>query len=151
MSSQGRPAGASPPGTPRMLRAHNERTLLEHLRAAGPSSRPDLARIAGLSKPTVSQALTNLQAAGLVRPVGPATPSLGRTAMLYEVDPTAGYVVGIDIGRAWIRVAAADLSGEIVARRDERNRARSAAALVKSVGSVAHDVVAAAGVTWKRV
>jgi predicted NBD/HSP70 family sugar kinase len=138
-------------GTPRLLRAHNERTLLEHLRGAGPSSRPDLARIAGLSKPTVSQALANLESAGLVRPVGPASPSLGRTAMLYEVDPTAGYVVGIDIGRAWIRVAAADLSGAIVARRDERNRARSASALVEAVAAVAHGVVAEAGLTWKRV
>ena len=62
--------------------------------------------------------------------------------MLYEADPTAGYVVGIDIGRAWIRVAAADLDGEIVARRDERNRARSAAALVQAVGEVAP--------TWSR-
>src|SRR3954464_10526573 len=141
----------APPGTPRLLRAHNERAVLEHLRTAGPSSRPGLARIAGLSKPTVSQALANLESAGLVRRVGPASPSLGRTAMLYEVDPTAGYVVGIDIGRAWIRVAAADLSGEIVARRDERNRARGAAALVKAVGEVAHDVVAAAGITWRKV
>jgi predicted NBD/HSP70 family sugar kinase len=125
--------------------------LLECLRGAGPSSRPDLARIAGLSKPTVSQALANLESVGLVRPVGPASPSLGRTAMLYEVDPTAGYVVGIDIGRAWIRVAAADLSGEIVARRDERNRARSGSALVRSVAAVAHEVVEAAGLTWKQV
>src|SRR5215208_1098525 len=149
MSGQARPHGAG--GTPRLLRAHNERALLEYLRRAGPSSRPDLARIAGLSKPTVSQALANLESAGLVRPVGLATPSLGRTAMLYEVDPTAGYVVGIDIGRAWIRVAAADLAGSIVARRDERNRARSASALVKTVVVVAHDVVAEAGLTWKRV
>ena len=151
MSGQDRPVRAAAPGTPRLLRAHNERTLLEHLRAAGPSSRPDLARIAGLSKPTVSQALANLEGGGLVRPVGPASPSLGRTAMLYEVDPTAGYVVGIDIGRAWIRIAAADLAGEIVARRDARNRARGAATLVRTVGEVAHDVVAAAGLTWKRV
>ena len=43
-----------------------ERTLLEQLRRAGPASRPDLARIAGLSKPTVSQALANLESAGLV-------------------------------------------------------------------------------------
>jgi len=99
----------------------------------------------------VSQALANLETAGLVRPVGRASPSLGRTAMLYEVDPTAGYVVGIDIGRAWIRVAAADLAGEIVARRDERNRARGQAVLVKAVGEVAHDVVGAAGLTWRRV
>jgi predicted NBD/HSP70 family sugar kinase len=141
----------APPGTPRLLRAHNERAVLEHLRAAGPSSRPGLSRIAGLSKPTVSQALANLEAAGLVRPVGPASPSMGRTAMLYEADPTAGYVLGVDIGRAWIRVAAADLSGAIVARRDEPNRTRGAAALVKAVGEVAHDVVAAAGITWRKV
>jgi len=149
MSGQDRPR--RPGGTPRLLRAHNERALLECLRSAGPSSRPGLARIAGLSKPTVSQALANLESVGLVRPVGPASPSLGRTAMLYEVDPTAGYVVGIDIGRAWIRVAAADLSGEIVARRDERNRARSGSALVRSVAAVAHEVVEAAGLTWKQV
>jgi predicted NBD/HSP70 family sugar kinase len=139
------------PGTPRLLRAINERALLEALRRAGPSSRPQLARIAGLSKPTVSQALANLEGAGLVRPVGPATPSPGRTAMLYEVDPTAGYVVGIDIGRSWIRVVAADLSGRIVARSDERNRERSATALVRLVSAVAHDVVAAAGLTWDQV
>src|SRR3954471_13808531 len=138
-------------GTPRLLRAINERALLEALRRAGPASRPQLARIAGLSKPTVSQALGNLESAGLVRPVGPASPSVGRTAMLYEVDPTAGYVVGIDIGRAWIRIAAADLSGEIVARRDERTRARSGSALVRSVAAVAHEVVEAAGLTWKQV
>jgi predicted NBD/HSP70 family sugar kinase len=138
-------------GTPRLLRAHNERTLLENLRRAGPSSRPQLARIAGLSKPTVSQALANLEHAGLVRRAGRAGPALGRKAMLYEADPTAGYVVGIDIGRSWIRVAAADLSGAIVARSDERNRARSAAALVTAVSAVAHEVVATAGLTWDRV
>ena len=77
-------------GTPRLLRAINTRALLEALRRAGPSSRPQLARIAGLSKPTVSQALGDLETAGLVRLVGPASPSVGRTAMLYEVDPTAG-------------------------------------------------------------
>src|SRR3954470_11595016 len=120
-------------GTPRLLRAINERALLEALRHDGPMSRPQLARTAGLSKPTVSQALANLESAGLVRLVGPATPSLGRTAMLYESDRTAGYVLGVDIGRAWIRVAAADLSGRIAARRDERNRARSATALVRTV------------------
>ena len=138
-------------GQPRLLRAINERALLETLRRVGPSSRPQLARLAGLSKPTVSLALANLETAGLVRPVGPSTPSLGRSAMLYEVDPTAGYVVGIDIGRAWIRIAAADLSGHIVARRDERNRERSATALVRTVSEVAHSVVAAAGLTWEQV
>src|SRR5512144_1321478 len=89
-----------PPGTPRLLRAMNERALLDHLGRAGPTSRAQLARDTGLSKPTVSLALSNLERAGLVRPVGRAAPARGRTAVLYEPDPTAAYVVGVDIGRA---------------------------------------------------
>src|SRR5207248_2519720 len=88
---------------------------------------------------------------GLARAAGSAAPARGRTALLYESNPTAGYVVGIDIGRSWLRVAAADLAGEIVARRDARNRARSARALVAEVSNIAHDVVAAAGLTWAQV
>src|SRR5919202_1709869 len=91
-------------GTPAFLRTLNQGALMQRLREAGPLSRAQLARDTGLSKPTVSQALAELEAAGLVRPVGRAAPSRGRTAILYEPDPTAGYVVGIDIGRSWIRV-----------------------------------------------
>src|SRR3954467_2198221 len=141
----------SEPGRPRLLRAINERTLLDLLTRAGPASRAQLARETGLSKPTVSQALANLERAGLVRELGRVSPARGRTAVLYGPDPTAAYVVGIDIGRSWLRVAVADLAGRIVERRDERNRARSAPALVRSVSEVAHDVVGAAGVTWRQV
>jgi predicted NBD/HSP70 family sugar kinase len=139
------------PGTPRVLRAMNERSLLERLRRAGAMSRAQLAREAGLSKPTVSQALANLERAGLVRPVGQVASSRGRAAIAYEPDPTAAYVVGVDIGRSWIRVAAADLAGQVVARTDTRNRARSAAAIVRRVAALAHDVVDQAGLTWDKV
>jgi predicted NBD/HSP70 family sugar kinase len=151
MPSQTDPSPAPRAGTPRLLRAINERALLEDLRRRGQASRAELARATGLSKPTVSQALAHLEDAGLVRSVGPAAPMRGRTALLYECDPTAGYVVGVDIGRSWIRVAAADLQGQIVARRDESNRTRGAAALVRLVADVAHDVVRTAGLTWKQV
>src|SRR4051794_14628587 len=117
-----KPDQASAAGTPALLRTLNQRALLEHLRREMPLSRADLARRSGLSKPTVSQALADLEQVGLVRPAGPAAPALGRTAMLYEPDPTAGHVVGIDIGRAWIRAAVADLGGTILARNDVRNR-----------------------------
>src|SRR3954454_10335103 len=108
------------PGTPALLRTLNQRALLDQLRRETPLSRADLARRSGLSKPTVSQALAALEDVGLVRFAGPAAPSLRPTAMLSEPDPTAGYVAGIDIGRAWIRVAVADVGGTILARHDAR-------------------------------
>jgi predicted NBD/HSP70 family sugar kinase len=143
----------STPGTPRLLRAINERALLEHLRRQGPTSRAQLARDTGLSKPTVSQALANLERAGLVRmrPVEDTPPGRGRPAILYELDPTAGYVVGLDVGRSWLRCAVADLTGGIVARRDVPNRARSAASLVRTLTDLARHVVAGAGLEWEQV
>jgi predicted NBD/HSP70 family sugar kinase len=138
-------------GTPALLRTLNQGALMQRLRDGGPLSRAQLARDTGLSKPTVSQALAELEAAGLVRPIGRAAPSRGRTAMLYESDPTAGYVVGIDIGRAWIRVAVADLSGDIIARSDTPNRARTGAAVVRAVAREARAAVKKAGIGWKQV
>jgi predicted NBD/HSP70 family sugar kinase len=138
-------------GTPAFLRTLNQGALLQRLRESGPLSRAQLSRDTGLSKPTVSQALAELEAAGLVRPVGRAAPARGRTAILYEPDPTAGYVVGVDIGRAWIRVAVADLAGEILARRDTPNRARTGAAVVRAVAREARAAVNQAGIGWKRV
>jgi predicted NBD/HSP70 family sugar kinase len=147
------------PGTPRLLRAINERALLAHMRQSGPVSRAQLARDTGLSKPTVSLALTNLETAGLVRPLGLEAAGRGRAALLYEADPGAAHVVAVDIGRSWIRLAVADLSGTIVQRVDERNRARSAGALLRTIealrtqvdasvdrASVIHAVVGSPGV-----
>jgi predicted NBD/HSP70 family sugar kinase len=140
------------PGTPSLLRAINERTLLEYLRSHKPTSRAQLARATRLSKPTVSQALASLESAGLVRAVGQSIPSKGgRVATLYEPNPDAGYVVGVDIGRGWVRAAVANLAGHIMARSDTPNAAQSASALVTLSSRLARDVVATAGLSWSQV
>jgi predicted NBD/HSP70 family sugar kinase len=127
--------------------------LLNALRAAGTTSRAQLARTTGLSKPTVSSALANLEKAGLVRPTGGMSQGegRGRAAVLFEANPGAAHVIGLDVGRKWIRVAVADLSGEIVGRREEPNRARSAAAIVDTAATVARAVADESGVEWSTV
>ncbi|MFD7470980.1 ROK family protein [Streptomyces sp. NPDC059837] len=127
------------------LRSTNERLLLDRLRTGGAASRAQLARDTGLSKPTVSSALAALEQAGLVREAGTHAPERGRVAVLYAPDPAAGYALGIDIGRGWLRVAVADLDGGVVARADVRNRARSSGAMADLVVSTARQVVANSG------
>lgn len=139
------------PGQPQLLRAINERQVLEHTRRAGPISRATIARATGLSKPTVSLALASLEAVGLVQEAGRSRGRKGPRAVLYELNPASGWVVGIDVGRRWVRVAAASICGEIVARLDERSNARSARALVAQIGGLAHRVAAEAGIEWDRV
>ena len=140
------------PGTPSLLRALNERTLLDYLRSHQPTSRAQLARATGLSKPTVSQALAGLEHAGLVRAVGQSIASKGgRIAILYEPNPDAGYVVGVDVGRGWVRAAVANLAGHIIARNDRPNDAENASELVALISSLARNVVAEAGLSWSQV
>ena len=124
--------------------------MLELLRR-GATSRAEIARQSGLSKPTVSLALVRLLDAGLVHEVGRATGRKGPSAMLYELNPGSGWVVGVDVGRRWVRAAVADITGTIVARRDERARVGSSRALVAQLGSVAHAVAAEAGIDWAAV
>ncbi len=128
----------------------NERTILEFIRQVGPVSRAQIARDSGLSKPTVSQALAALERAGLVRAAGRSSGGKGPTAVLYELNPHAGWVVGVDVGHSWVRAAIADLMGDIVARRDERTRTGSRA-LIAQIAEVAHALAGDAGIKWNRV
>ena len=129
----------------------NERTVLELIRRGGPLSRAQVARDSGLSKPTVSLALGTLLQARLVHEVGRSTGGRGPSATLYEIDPTAGWVVGIDVGRRWVRAALADITGTIVARRDERAKVRSAPTLIGQIGRVSHELASEAGLKWSQV
>jgi predicted NBD/HSP70 family sugar kinase len=110
---------------PQLIRALNEQLLLSQIRQVGPCSRADLARLSGLSKPTVSLALANVERSGLVRIAGQRTGVPGRSARLYEIGPDAGFVLGLDIGHHYLRGALADLAGEVRAKHSTRTRATS--------------------------
>jgi predicted NBD/HSP70 family sugar kinase len=131
---------------PQLLRALNEQLLLQHIRQLGPISRAELARMSGLSKPTVSLALANVERSGLVREAGQRTGVPGRSAVLYEVRPDAGYVLGLDIGRQYLRGAVAGLTGEVLARTALRTRASSASGRLAELIGLADELCAQAGI-----
>lgn len=137
-------------GTPSLLRAINERSLLELIRREGAMSRAEAARRSGLSKPTVSQALLGLEDAGLVHQAGRSQGPKGPGAVVYELNPESGWVVGIDVGSHWVRAALADISGTVRARRDERTH-RSAAATVAQIRGLADALAGDRGLDWSRI
>ena len=104
--------------TPPLLRALNERTVLDAIRDGAPISRAEISRRSGISKPTVSLALQSLLDAGLVREAerGPDGPGYG--AVYFEEVPEAALVLGLDLGARFVRGAVCDLGGTIRARQD---------------------------------
>ncbi|ALG13337.1 ROK family transcriptional regulator [Kibdelosporangium phytohabitans] len=133
------------------MRELNQRAVLNRLRFAGPATRPLLARDTGLSKPTVGQALLDLERRQLVREIGRTSTGPGRSAVVYGENPAAGFVLGVDVGRERLRLAVADLSGAVVSRVDERNRCRSARSLVNLLKELGEHTVSAAGISQGEV
>ena len=131
-------AGAARPS---LMRTLNEQLLLEQIRADGPVSRSDLASASGLSKPTVALALTSLERDELVRHAGRRVGGRGRSASLYEIRSDAGFVLGLDVGREFVRGAVTDLAGAVRARRSRPTRSSSGAARVRELAALAGDLL----------
>jgi predicted NBD/HSP70 family sugar kinase len=106
------------PGQRRSIKAMNEQLLMDHVRAGGQLSRAELAELTGLSKPTVSAALSTLIGAGLVRVCGHRVGVPGPSAKLYEFAPDAAHVLALDVGHRYLRGAVCDLTGQPLARAE---------------------------------
>lgn len=113
----------TPPGvtidTPVNLREVGRLRVLEALHATPRSSRPELVRVTGLSRATVSSLVADLIAVGLVTEEEPDTDDpeprrTGRPAQSLSLVPTAGYAIGADIGHQHVRVNLCDLFGTVL-------------------------------------
>ncbi|WP_328339376.1 ROK family transcriptional regulator [Micromonospora sp. NBC_00421] len=110
------------PGTPRLLRALNDRAALELLLERGPLTRARLGELTGLSKVTASQLVERLEERGLVARVGEQAGGRGPNAQLYAVRPGSAYVVGVDVGAERVVAACADITGAVVSRVEQSTR-----------------------------
>ena len=141
----GGPGSTAHPGTPSLLRAINDRAALELLLDRGPLSRTQLGALTGLSKPTASQLLSRLENAGLVVPVGTTAGRPGPGAQLYEINPEAAFVAGLDVNASRIRLAVADITGTVVAEHRLATPGRQASGAVDRVREAVDVAVEAAG------
>jgi predicted NBD/HSP70 family sugar kinase len=107
---------------PALLRALNERTVLDAVRESGPVSRAEVARRTGISRPTVSLVLRSLLEDGLVRETSHEAGGPHYGAVFYEADPEAAAVLGVDFGARAVRTALCDLGGRVRAREEIRSR-----------------------------
>jgi predicted NBD/HSP70 family sugar kinase len=104
--------------TPVNLREVGRLRVLEALHSTARSSRPELVRVTGLSRATVSSLIADLIGVGLVTedegPEDPEPRRTGRPAQSLSLVPTAGFAIGADIGHQHVRVILCDLFGAVL-------------------------------------
>ena len=120
-----------------VTRQLSRRSVFEALLHHSPISRADLAKVTGLSKQTMSEVIDTFEQQGFVHQVGRTSGNVGRTAVLYELSPDSGHVLGIDLGAQRFTVALADIAGRVLAEADEPTDSRGGAWALDQIARLA--------------
>jgi N-acetylglucosamine repressor len=102
--------------THRQTRQYNRRLVLRTLYDFGPTSRAEVARLTGLTRTTVSDAVAELIATGMAHEVGRGPSSGGKTPILVAVIDDARHVIGLDLGDGVFAGALVNLRGAVHTR-----------------------------------
>ncbi|MFE0018628.1 ROK family transcriptional regulator [Mesorhizobium sp. NPDC059054] len=93
------------------------KSMFRLLAARGASTRPQLGEVLGLSRPTLSAAIAELEDAGLARKVGELQGALGRKASVYRPGLNAGHVIAVDAGSTHIRLRVSSIDRRLLHSR----------------------------------
>ena len=96
------------------MRSVNRSAVLDLFRRSSPIARSKIARILGLSQPTVMRIVDELVEKGMVRYTGESEGGLGRRRDLLEYYKDGHAVIGIDLGGTNMFGALANIGGEIL-------------------------------------
>ena len=108
--------------TTRDIRRQNRSILLSKLFFDGPLSRLELSQLTGLSSATVSTVTAELIDDRLIVEAGQVESGGGRPRVLLRVDPTFGYVVGVDVGETGVTVELFDIALAAAGQRGASGR-----------------------------
>lgn len=97
-------------GTVLDLRRGNRSALMRALYFNPGASRQELGAATALSAATVSNVVNDLMSDGMVIEAGAVSSDGGRPRTLIRVNPTYGYIIGVDIGETRIRVELFELT-----------------------------------------
>ncbi|GIJ00532.1 putative NBD/HSP70 family sugar kinase [Sediminihabitans luteus] len=132
------------PGMPGVVRSINDRAALELLLDEGPRTRASIGEITKVSRPTASQVVSRLEAAGLIEPTGLVQGNRGPQAITYAARTDVLVGLALDVTPDGVRASLVDARGEVLAdvhvaagpdrtATDDLLRARSAACTAADV------------------
>ncbi len=125
-----------------LVRRLTDRHVLGQLIHEGALTRAELASRTGISKPTMSESVRRLEAAGLVAESGKQSGKRGPSGTIYRLHADAGFALTLSIGPAGVIAETCDLRGETLRRADSLVRGPvAAAALVPVLRGLVDDVV----------
>lgn len=131
-------------GDQALVREINLSIILNCLRETSPLSRAQLAEITGLNKSTVSSLVSELIVRQFVREIGFRASQGGRPAVMLELNPEAGCIIGLEIGVDFILAILTDFRAHVLWRhREDTNQAEGQEVILARALAILRQALAA--------
>ncbi len=91
-----------------------KKDIINHFISTGNDTIAELSRELDLSVPTVTKFITELKEQGLIAEFGKVHTPGGRHPIMYGLNPTSAYFVGVDMSRHHLNLAMMDFTGNLV-------------------------------------
>jgi predicted NBD/HSP70 family sugar kinase len=105
------------PAAARPALTGSARAVFRRLVEEGVATRPQIGQWLGLSRPTMSAAIAELERPGFVEMIGAVQGPLGRSAAQYRVGRGAGHVMAVDAGSTHVRLRVSALDRRLLDNR----------------------------------
>lgn len=128
-----------------LLRSMTDEHVLRTLMRGARATRAEIAAATGISKPTISDSVRRLTAAGLLVDTGERTTGRGRVGSYYSLAPDVGAALVVEIAPRGVTGEAVDAFGAVLARTSvpldrAAGEARTARALTEVAGALTGQV-----------
>lgn len=130
---------------------YNQRIVLQAIRLTEETTRSDLARVTGLTPPTIVNITKRLIDMGLVKPAGRLQGKRGQPAMRIVIDPDGAFSIGLNIDRDHITLVTLDLAGKIRSRHTREIAFALPGTVVDHVRSILPGLLEEGGVDRTRI
>ncbi|AGB41274.1 transcriptional regulator/sugar kinase [Halobacteroides halobius DSM 5150] len=97
-----------------VMKQLNVSLIMECIREKGPISRADIAELTGLTPASISKITRELIKKNFIRENGLGKSSGGRPPVLLELNPKAGYIIGVNLGPEILEVIITNLEADIL-------------------------------------
>lgn len=129
------------------LKTANRNSIFQTIFKEERITKQGLVESLGLSLPTITQNLNELQQQGLVRENGVFRYTGGRSAKGYSIDSDSRKAIGIDINKTHLSVVVLNLAGEIISSLHEHRPFVKSDEYYRYVGEVTADTIRTFGIT----
>lgn len=133
------------------MQAYNQRLILETIRLQGPIPRAAIARLTGLTAPTVSRIVNDLVGNELVLEKRRQGGKLGKPAVDLTLNPGGAYSIGFNFDRDQLSGVLVDLSGRVIHRVHHRVDEIAPAAAISLMQKATSEFMARPEISRERV